>query len=301
MSLVIAARGIRRATRLPGPPPSDGVSLRVRDVSLALGGAPILREGDVDVRDGELLALVGPNGAGKSTLLSVLSGDVRPDGGTVQLDGADVRSWTHVELAMRRAVLLQQLTMTFPFTVRQTVEMGRSPWAGHEAEDDDERRVVEAMQATDVVHLADRTFPSLSGGERARAGMARVVAQDARVLLLDEPTAALDVRHQEQVLDLARDMARAGGTVVVVMHDLGLAAAYADRVLVLADGRVRAHGRPAEVLTAELLTDVYEHPIEVLRHPRTGELLVLPDRSGAHLPDVTPSAPPPAQRSDVRP
>jgi iron complex transport system ATP-binding protein len=271
---------MRRSVRLPGPPPTDGVSVRARGVSLALGGSQILDSVDVDVRERELLALVGPNGAGKSTLLSVLAGDLRPDRGTVELDGAAVASWTHVELAMRRAVLLQQLTMTFPFTVRQTVEMGRSPWAGQEAEDDDARRVAEAMAATDVVHLADRTFPSLSGGERARAGMARVIAQDARVLLLDEPTAALDVRHQEQVLDLARDLARSGGTVVVVMHDLGLAAAYADRVVVLDGGRVRAAGTPAEVLTAELLSDVYEHPIEVFEHPRTGELIVLPDRSG---------------------
>jgi iron complex transport system ATP-binding protein len=279
VALTTAARGLRRSTRLPGPPPPDGVSLRVRDVSLAFGGTPILRDVSVDVRDGELLALVGPNGAGKSTLLAVMAGDVRPDRGSVELDGADVHSWTHVELAMRRAVLLQQLTMTFPFTVRQTVEMGRSPWAGQDAEDDDERRVAEAMAATDVAHLAERTFPSLSGGERARAGMARVVAQDARVMLLDEPTAALDVRHQEQLLDLSREMARAGGTVVVVMHDLGLAAAYADRVVVLRDGAVRADGPPAEVMTAELLSDVYEHPIEVLRHPRTGDLLVVPDRS----------------------
>ena len=283
MSLATAARSVRRAVRLPGPPPADGVSLRVRDVSVTFGDTPILGSVDVDVRDSELLALVGPNGAGKSTLLSVMSGDLRPDRGVVELDGADVRSWTHVELAMRRAVLLQQLTMTFPFTVRQTVEMGRSPWTGHEAEDDDERRIEEAMAATDVTHLADRTFPSLSGGERARAGMARVIAQDARVLLLDEPTAALDVRHQEQVLELAAALARAGGTVVVVMHDLGLAAAYADRVVILADGTVRADGRPDDVLTGELLSDVYEHPIEVFRHPRTDELIVLPLRSSGQL------------------
>jgi iron complex transport system ATP-binding protein len=279
VSIATAARSVRRVVRLPGPPAADGISLRVRDVTVSFGGTPILEGVDVDVRDGELLALVGPNGAGKSTLLSVLSGDLEPDRGTVELDGADVASWTHVELAMRRAVLLQQLTMTFPFTVRQTVEMGRSPWSGHEPEDHDERRVAEAMTATDVVHLADRTFPSLSGGERARAGMARVIAQDARVLLLDEPTAALDVRHQEQVLDLASDLARAGGTVVVVMHDLGLAAAYADRVVILAGGRVRADGSPSDVLTGDLLSEVYEHPIEVFPHPRTGELIVLPERS----------------------
>ena len=280
--LATAVRGLRRGVRTPGPAPADGVSLSVRGVAVTLGGSPILADVDLDVRDGELLALVGPNGAGKSTLLSVLAGDLRPDRVTVELDGAAIGSWTPVELAMRRAVLLQQLTMSFPFTVLQTVEMGRSPWMGHDAEDDDERRIAESMAATDVAHLADRTFTSLSGGERARAGMARVLAQDARVLLLDEPTAALDVRHQEQVLDLAASAAGAGGSVVVVMHDLGLAAAYADRVVVLANGRIRAVGTPDEVLTAALLSDVYEHPIEVLRHPRTDEIIIVPDRSHSH-------------------
>ncbi len=278
MGVSTAVRSIRQRAELPGPAPADGVSLRVRDVTVAYGDTTILDSIDLDVRDGELLALVGPNGAGKSTLLSVLSGDVRPDRGTVEVDGRDVGSWTHVELAMRRAVLLQELTMSFPFTVRQTVEMGRSPWSGHEPEDDDDRRVVESMAATDVTHLAERTFTSLSGGERARAAMARVVAQDTRVLLLDEPTSALDIRHQEQVLDLAAECAADGGSVVVVMHDLGLAAAYADRVVILSDGRVRAVGDPDSVLTAPLLSDVYDHPIEVFRHPATGELLVLPVR-----------------------
>lgn len=281
--LATAVRGLRRGVRAPEGGRLGGVSLRVSGVAVSFGGEQILDDVDLDVRDGELLALVGPNGAGKSTLLSVLAGDLRPDRGSVELDGAPIGSWTPIELAMRRAVLLQQLTMSFPFTVHQTVEMGRSPWSGHDAEDDDERRIAEAMAATDVDHLADRTFTSLSGGERARAGMARAIAQDARVLLLDEPTAALDVRHQEQVLDLAAAAARDGGAVVVVMHDLGLAAAYADRVVVLADGRIRAIGSPDEVLTAPLLSEVYEHPIEVLRHPRTNDLIIVPDRSRSHF------------------
>jgi iron complex transport system ATP-binding protein len=173
------------------------------------------------------------------------------------------------------------VSMSFPFTVRQAVAMGRSPWTGQDAEDDDGRLVAAAMRDTDVSHLADRVFTSLSGGERARAALARVVAQDTMLLLLDEPTAALDVRHQEQVLSLARARADRNCAVVVVMHDLGLAAAHADRVVLLADGRVQADGPPGQVLTDELLGRVYDHPIEVIRHPRTGELLVLPVRSQA--------------------
>lgn len=278
-TITTGARSVRHRVRLPDAPPPDGVLLRVRDAAVTLGGERILDGVDLDVHGGELVALVGPNGAGKSTLLAVLAGDLEPDRGTVDLDGAALGSWTHVEMAMRRAVMLQQLTMSFPFTVRQTVEMGRSPWIGQDAEDDDERRVEESMFATDVEHLADRRFTSLSGGERARAAMARVVTQDARVMLLDEPTAALDVRHQEQVLALAKNSASDGVGVVVVMHDLSLAAAYADRVVMLASGTVRAAGRPSEVLTADLLSEVYEHPIEVLSHPVTGDLIIVPGRA----------------------
>ncbi len=264
--------------RPPGPPTTGGIVVRAHDVGVRIGAEQILDSVDLTVRVGELVALVGPNGAGKSTLLSVLAGDTTPERGTVVLDGADIGSWTHTELAMRRGVLPQQLTMAFPFTVRQTVEMGRAPWLGTPAEGDDEREIASAMEATDVAHLADRAFTSLSGGERARAGLARVIAQDTRLLLLDEPTAALDVRHQEQVLELVRARAREGAAAVVVLHDLGVAAAHADRVVVLTDGRPRADGDPDHVLTPGLLSDVYQHPIEVVRHPRTGALVVLPVR-----------------------
>ena len=255
---------------------------------MALGGAPVLVDAGLEVRHGEVVALVGPNGAGKSTLLAVLSGDLAAGPGRVEIGGRPVRDWSTVELAMRRAVLTQAVSMSFPFTVRQTVSMGRTPWVGQDAEDDDERIVAASMAATDVLHLADRVFTSLSGGERARAALARVLAQDTGLLLLDEPTAALDIRHQEEVLRLARAQAALGRAVVVVMHDLGLVAAHADRVVVLSGGRVQAAGPPAEVLTDELLGRVYEHPIEVLRHPRTGELLVLPRRD---VPPLVPHGP----------
>jgi iron complex transport system ATP-binding protein len=168
--------------------------------------------------------------------------------------------------------------MSFPFTVLQVVRMGRSPWAGLPEEDRDDDVVLRSMIEADVVPLAQRNFMSLSGGERARAALARVLAQEAAVLMLDEPTAALDIRHQEQVLELAGQRARAGAAVVVVMHDLGLAAAHADRVVVMASGAIRADGPPHEVMTAELLSEVYECRIETLPHPRTGGLLVLPFR-----------------------
>jgi iron complex transport system ATP-binding protein len=271
--------GRQGAARPPEPHEPGQVALSCRGVTVSYGAHDVLRDVDLDLRSGEVLALVGPNGAGKSTLVSVLSGDLHPDEGEVLIDGAPLASWSTVELAMRRAVLLQQVSMSFPFTVLQAVRMGRAPWQAAALDDaDDERIVAEAMARTDVLQFAERVYMSLSGGERARAALARVLAQDTHVLLLDEPTAALDIRHQEQVLGLAGQLATRGRAVAVVMHDLGLAAAHADRVVVLSGGHVRAEGPPEQVLTSELLSEVYECPIEVVRHPRTDQLLVVPLR-----------------------
>ncbi len=173
------ALGLRRTSRVPAPAPSGHAAAVIGGVTVRLGGTTVLCDVDLDVHTGEVVALVGPNGAGKSTLLSVLAGDLRPDAGSVVVDGRPVGDWTAVELAMRRAVLLQSVSMSFPFTVHQAVAMGRTPWVGQNAEDDDERLVRAAMADTDVTHLADRVFTSLSGGERARAALARVIAQDA--------------------------------------------------------------------------------------------------------------------------
>ncbi|MFY1671388.1 heme ABC transporter ATP-binding protein [Plantactinospora sp. WMMB334] len=270
----------RRRTRVPTPPPEGTAVLEARDVSLSLGGTPVLRGVDLAVRTGEVLAVVGPNGAGKSTLLGVLAGDHPPDSGTVTVGGAPLRSWSAGELALCRGVLLQRVDISFPFTVTQVVRMGRAPWAGTPAEEWDDEVVAAALAETDMTAFADRVYTSLSGGERSRAALARVLAQEPVALLLDEPTASLDIGHQERILAIARERASRGDAVLVVLHDLGLAAAYADRVAVLSAGRVTATGPPAEVLTAQRLSEVYQYPIEVLRHPRTGAVLVVPRRDG---------------------
>jgi iron complex transport system ATP-binding protein len=181
-------------------------------------------------------------------------------------------------MARRRAVLPQSHTVGFPFSAAEVVAMGRAPWQRTPQAGRDDEVIAAAMAATDCTHLAGRSFPSLSGGERARVALARVLAQDTATLLLDEPTAALDLGHQEAVLALAADRAATGAAVVVVLHDLASAAAYADRVAVLDDGRVAATGPPREVLTGELLSRVYRYPVEVLDHPGTGAQLVLPAR-----------------------
>ncbi|GMA36882.1 heme ABC transporter ATP-binding protein [Demequina litorisediminis] len=228
-------------------------------------------------RTASLVALVGPNGAGKSTLLGVLAGDRTPSSGAVAFDSRDVREWSPGDLARRRAVLAQDNQVAFPFRVREVVEMGRAPWQGRAEQDDDDAAVDEALATCDVAHLADRTFTSLSGGERARVSLARVLAQRTSAVLLDEPTAALDLRHQEDVLRVARSLARAGTAVAVVLHDLSLAAAYADRIAVMQRGSVAAVGSPADVVTPALIEDVYGVAVHVLPGP-DGTPLVVPRR-----------------------
>jgi len=249
-----------------------------RGVGLRIGEAQILSDVDLDVRGGEVLALVGPNGAGKTSLLSLLAGDAVPTAGEVLLEGTPVAAHRPGALARRRGVLLQENRLSFPFEVVDVVQMGRAPWRGRPEEEDDDAAVGRAMHAAEVLHLARRSFPTLSGGEKSRTSFARVLAQDPRLIFLDEPTAALDIRHQERTLALARRRAAAGDAVVVVLHDLSLAAAYSDRMILLSGGRIVAAGPPREVLDPERLSTVYEHPVEVVARP-DGSLLVLPVRT----------------------
>ncbi|WTE15505.1 heme ABC transporter ATP-binding protein [Streptomyces uncialis] len=267
-----------RTRNMPAPVAPGEVLAEARNLTVRLDSRPVLSEVGVTARAGEVLALVGPNGAGKSTLLAALAADRAPDEGSVTIAGRPAAAWSAAELALRRAVLPQDASLSFPFPVEDVVRMGRAPWAGTEREDEDDEAVAAAMASTEVTDFAGRAFSGLSGGERARVALARVLAQRTSLLLLDEPTAALDLRHQELVLGVCRRRAEAGDAVVVVLHDLGLAAAYADRVAVLRDGRVVADGAPGVVFTDESLTEVYRQPVEVLPHPRTGALLVFPRR-----------------------
>ena len=234
----------------------------LRGATVTVGGKAILDKVDLEVRPEELLAIVGPNGAGKSTLLGVLAGDITA-AGDVEVAGRPLSSWSRRELARHRAVLPQDNVLSFPFRAREVVEMGRAPWAGAPAADNDAEVVDAVMSVTETSDLAHRRYPSLSGGERARVALARVLAQDAAMLLLDEPTAALDLRHQELVLGVARQQAEGGKAVVAVIHDLDAAAAFADRVAVVDQGRVRAVGSARDVLTTALLSEVYRYSVTV--------------------------------------
>lgn len=256
--------------------------LRARGVSVDIGGRRVLTGVDLDVHAGEVLVLVGPNGAGKSTLLSVLAGDRAPAEGAVELAGRTLSSWPVAERARRRSVLTQSNEVSFPFRAAEVVRMGRAPWRRRPEADRDDLAVADAVAAGEVAAYADRPVTGLSGGERARVAFARSYAQECAIALLDEPTASLDIRHQHRVLGRTRTRAAQGGAAVVVLHDLGLAAAYADRIALLDEGRIAAVGAPRDVFDPALLSRVYRHPIDVVDGPR-GTLLVLADAS-----DTTP-------------
>ena len=259
---------------------SQPARLTLTDVSYTVGAATLLQGVSLAVQPGEVLVLVGPNGAGKSTLMNVISGDLAPTSGTVTLDGRAIGSYRPNELALRRAVLPQQSLLQFAFTVREVVEMGRTP---HDDTAEELREHVErALERTEMAPFADRVYPSLSGGEKARAQLGRVLAQETPLLLLDEPTASLDIRHQQHVMHLAQDVAAEGGSVVAVIHDLNLAASTAHRIALLHRGRIVADGAPWVVMDEQLLSEVYQCPIAVSKHPILNCPLVLPlGRNGA--------------------
>lgn len=263
-----------------GPPdqPEAGPLLAALDVVYAPGGQPVLRGISLALQPGEVTVIIGPNGAGKSTLLSVLAGDAVPDSGTVELAGRPLRSWKTGDAARRRAVMAQDTSVAFPFPVQEVVQMGRNPWRKTPREHEDGIVVDQAMDITGIRELAGRSVTLLSGGERQRTALSRVLAQQGRVLLLDEPVSAMDIRHQEQTLKTCRRLAAEGAAVAVVLHDLDAAAAYADRLVLLQDGRIRAAGSVAEICRAEILSDVYGTPLEVFRLGESGRLRVAPVR-----------------------
>ena len=252
--------------------------IEARDVTVRVGAASLLTEVSFTADAGELVAVVGPNGAGKSTLLRVLAGDVAPTAGTVHVAGADLTDLPPVERALARSVLTQRARRDVPFTVWEVVRMGRHPHRGSETNsaEQDEAWVRDALRTADVAHLTGRRFSTLSAGEQTRTSLARVLAQRAAVMLLDEPTTALDLRHVVTILQALRAAADDGCCVVAVLHDLNGAARVADRVVAVHEGRIVAEGPPAAVLTADVLTELYGHPLTVTAHPGDGGPLVLP-------------------------
>lgn len=246
------------------------------EVTYRRGTAVLLDGVNLATDPGEILGIVGPNGAGKSTLLRVLAGDLAPSSGQTWIQDVDPSATTLQHLARLRAYLSPEGVSENPFTVREVVTMGRHPHRRAMIEPGEHEAIVEsAMEETDVIHLATRALQGLSTGEQQRVGLARVIAQEAPVLLLDEPTSALDIGHQEKVMRVLRSRARDGTAIVAILHDLNLAAAHTDNIMLLDKGRMVAVGRPSVVLQSDSLSSVYRQPMQVVDHPHRDCPLVL--------------------------
>ncbi|MFB0537999.1 MAG: heme ABC transporter ATP-binding protein [Anaerolineae bacterium] len=265
----------------------DGVSLspnewllEAQGVSFAYNGCPVLKDVDLRVCPGQMVGVIGPNGAGKSTLIKILSRLLRPDKGRVSLGGQDLTRWGHTQLARRLAVVPQAAKLPETFTAWEVVLMGRTPYLGLLGNETatDMAIAQRAMEETNTWHLASRLIGQLSGGERQRVVVARALAQEPRVLLLDEPTLHLDINHQLEILSLVRHLVDEQGlAVLAIFHDLNLAAQFCHELVLLCQGLVFARGRPEEVITAPNIAAVYGADVAILPHPRNGRPTVLPN------------------------
>ncbi|CAH1672425.1 heme ABC transporter ATP-binding protein [Chelatococcus asaccharovorans] len=258
--------------------------VEARGIGFATRRTTILDDISLVLPPGRITVVLGPNGAGKSTLLRLLVGELAPTSGSIAYSGVPLRDLPHWQLAAKRAVLPQSGSLAFPFTVYEVVALGLdgagSPVAGRSAQ----ARIATALEQADVAHLAERQFPTLSGGEQQRVQFARVLCQLAagriheprQVLFLDEPVSGLDLEHQIAVLETARRLATEGAAVFAILHDLNLAAAYADELIVLKSGRQVAHGTPADVLTDRLLAETFGVRLAIRAIPAAPMPFVLP-------------------------
>ncbi|MFB6142020.1 MAG: ATP-binding cassette domain-containing protein [Halorientalis sp.] len=247
--------------------------ITVEDLAVSRGGTEVLTDVSLRVGDGEFVALVGPNGAGKTTLLQTVNGLLDPDAGRVAVAGRDVSACDAREVGRLVATVPQHSEVGFDFAVRDVVAMGRTPYRSRVGRTDvaTERRLVEeALARTETEALADRSIDEVSGGERRRVLLARALAQDTPALVLDEPTASLDINHRVRTLELVADLVAEGKTALAAIHDLDLAARFCDRMVLLGDGRVRAAGRPESVLESDVLGDVFHADATVATAPATG-------------------------------
>jgi iron complex transport system ATP-binding protein len=247
--------------------------LEVRGLGYGVAGRQLVDGVDLEVASGEVVVLVGPNGAGKTTAVRLIAGDVAADRGDIRLGEALIGSLDPLAAARRRSVMSQRTTVRFPFTAFDVVMMGRFAVDSDRATDVRASQLM--MERTDTADLADAFFPVLSGGEQARVNLARTLVQEAPLAVLDEPTSSLDLRHQQLVMRLLGETAASGNGCLVVMHDLNLAAGYADRVALMHRGRIVATGSVEEVFEPELLSEVYQQPLSVVPHPQRPGPLVL--------------------------
>lgn len=266
-----------------------------KNIRVEIGAKKILDDVSLRLEAGEVVALLGANGAGKSTLLKAMCGDVKISSGEIRFENRRLHDWNYHELARKRAVLAQHSTLNFPFTAREVALLGRNPHVRGKESARDSEIVGEALKLVEAAHFADQSFPTLSGGEQQRVHLARVLAQiwempkdnSARCLFLDEPTASLDLAHQHLTLQITRRFSRLNTGVLVVLHDLNLAANYADKICLMKNGQIFDEGTPSEILTAPNIKTVFDFDVSILEHenlplivPRTGEKVRTANFSG---------------------
>ncbi len=255
-------------------------TLRIEGLSVAYGPKPVLSSISLEVQSGEILALIGPNGAGKSTLIRAVSGVIPVRSGRIHTNGDDFGALPPMQRAKVLAVVPQAVSLPPAFTVWETVLMGRTPYLGFlgQPSHSDEEMARQALRRVRALDLAERRVGELSGGEQQRVLLARALCQSTPILLLDEPTAHLDLQYQVSLLELVRELAYHDRlAVLIALHDLNLAARYADQVALLVGGRIQAQGQARAVLTPELISQAYQLPVKVVEHPFLKGPLVLPD------------------------
>ncbi len=252
--------------------------LAAKEVTAGYGGKPVLEHINIQQFSGEFVGLLGPNGCGKSTLLRVLSRTLKPESGTVSLEGKPITAWSAKEIACRLAFVPQSEPAVFDFSVRDLVLMGRHPHlARFQGESEEDYRIAdEAMQEADIAFLSDRPITQLSGGERRRALLARALAQRTPLLLLDEPTAHLDITHQFELLSLVNKLtAEKGVGALAALHDLNQAAEFCDRLVLMSSGKILFTGTPEEVMTPDILRVAYHAEVRIGTNPETGRPMIL--------------------------
>ena len=257
--------------------------MTAENISYDIAGIDLVKDVSLTVKPGEVLAIIGPNGAGKSTFLKLLSGEIKPSAGSITLEQTDIRNWSKLDYARKRAVMPQSTIIAFPFTVFEVVLLGRSPHIRGVEDERDQAIALDAMQMTEVRELAMRYYDTLSGGEKQRVQFARVLTQiwddeqiHTRYLFLDEPVAGMDPAHQHEALKIAREFSRREVGVLVVLHDINLAAMYADRIAVFHGGVLYHCGKPDQVLTEPLIKEVFGLDVMLQNHPTWGCSMVIP-------------------------
>lgn len=254
--------------------------LDIKQLSVSLNSKSLLSDISFCVNPGEVASIIGPNGAGKTSLLRAISGDINFQEGSIYFNNKSLEAWDCTEKAKHLAVLTQSNALSFAFTVSEVVALGRTPHSS--GFNTDNKYCVEVMHALDIFHLSERLYPTLSGGEQQRVQLARVLVQIwceetnlKRLLLLDEPVTSLDIGHQRQLMQIVQEFAKTGVTVIMVVHDVTLAAAYSDKLIALKNGCILAQGSPVQLITESQISQLFDTQVKIIAHPETGKPVVL--------------------------